>query len=322
MTHPQVESNRILRRVKSAGVWSMLLSAPLTLVGAAYAAYAGDRAPPVEVSRSSTADVTADAEVDSPKAWSNRLRRDRSRKDVGRDPFSSRSWVSPPKPAKQPAPTVPRFPFTFVGLLSQKNSPIQLFLSRGERLYTVASGDLLDKAYRVDRVTKTLMELTYLPLGKKQSIDYADITHKPDTRYSGTSNNPTASRREPATAETRLSSSIGTRIEAPSASNFNSVTPVRSGQAPQSFSVGAAPVSQSSAEHEAAANGTGSSQARGGSMQMLAPATRLQTQPPLTQLLTQPPLTHLDTQPPPSGTLPTLLPPGSGMPIAPAPAGK
>lgn len=57
-------------------------------------------------------------------------------------------------------------------------------------------------------------------------------------------------------------------------------------------------------------------------MQMLAPATRLQTQPPLTQLLTQPPLTHLDTQPPPSGTLPTLLPPGSGMPIAPAPAEK
>jgi len=46
----------------------------------------------------------------------------------------------------------------------------KVFLQRGERLYTVAAGDVIDGQYRVERIEATTVLFTYLPLNIKQTI--------------------------------------------------------------------------------------------------------------------------------------------------------
>jgi len=43
-------------------------------------------------------------------------------------------------------------------------------LVKGERIYTVSEGEVIDNTYRVERLTGGQLELTYLPLNIKQTI--------------------------------------------------------------------------------------------------------------------------------------------------------
>ena len=45
-----------------------------------------------------------------------------------------------------------------------------MFLQRGERLYAVAAGDVIDGQYRVDRIEATTVLFTYLPMNVQQTI--------------------------------------------------------------------------------------------------------------------------------------------------------
>ncbi len=45
-----------------------------------------------------------------------------------------------------------------------------ILLVRGDLVYTVSEGDVIDSTYRVDRMTAAQVELTYLPLNIKQTI--------------------------------------------------------------------------------------------------------------------------------------------------------
>ena len=89
--------------------------------------------------------------------------------------FGATSWYEPP-PAPPPAapapplvPTAPPLPFTYLG--RYEDAPMQLvFLVKGERMYTVAEGEVIDGTYRVARVTKGMVELTYLPLNITQTL--------------------------------------------------------------------------------------------------------------------------------------------------------
>ncbi|HZW24343.1 MAG TPA: hypothetical protein VFF26_02565 [Gallionella sp.] len=89
--------------------------------------------------------------------------------------FGVTSWYVPPPPPPPapppppPVPTAPPLPFTYLG--SYEDAPTQLtILVKGERIYTVAAGDVIDGTYRVDRVVPGMVELTYLPLNIKQML--------------------------------------------------------------------------------------------------------------------------------------------------------
>lgn len=91
------------------------------------------------------------------------------------DVFGATSWYVPPPPppplppAPPPAPTAPPLPFTYLG--RYEDAPTRLtILVKGDRMYTVSEGDVIEDTYRVERVTPGLVELTYLPLNIKQSL--------------------------------------------------------------------------------------------------------------------------------------------------------
>jgi hypothetical protein len=60
-------------------------------------------------------------------------------------------------------------PFSFLGRYEEGETRIILLL-RGERIYTVAEGEVIDNTYRVERLAGGQLELIYLPLNIKQTI--------------------------------------------------------------------------------------------------------------------------------------------------------
>lgn len=89
--------------------------------------------------------------------------------------FSATSWYVPPPPPPPepppppPVPTAPPLPFTYLG--RYEDAPTRLaILVKGERMYTVAEGDVIEDTYRIERVTSGMVELTYLPLDIKQTL--------------------------------------------------------------------------------------------------------------------------------------------------------
>ena len=93
--------------------------------------------------------------------------------------FAATSWQAAPVPPSAPAPppeavapaapVAPPLPFRFLGWYGDADSHI-VMLVKGEQLYLVSAGDTIDDAYRVDSVSGTFVELTYLPLKLKQSL--------------------------------------------------------------------------------------------------------------------------------------------------------
>lgn len=90
--------------------------------------------------------------------------------------FGATSWYVPPPPPPPapplppPKPTAPPMPFTFLGSY-QETSQLVIFLSRGDRVYTVSLGDVIEDTYRIESIKGQSLELTYLPLNIKQTIN-------------------------------------------------------------------------------------------------------------------------------------------------------
>jgi hypothetical protein len=94
--------------------------------------------------------------------------------------FAATSWqptvaplpapsARPPSEPVAPPPAAPPMPFRFIGRYGDADSQI-VMLVKDDRLYLVAVGETIDDVYRVDRVSGTMVELTYLPLNLKQSL--------------------------------------------------------------------------------------------------------------------------------------------------------
>jgi hypothetical protein len=60
-------------------------------------------------------------------------------------------------------------PFSFLGRYEEGGTQI-ILLVRGDRIYTVSAGDVIDNTYRVEGLSGGRLELTYLPLDIKQTI--------------------------------------------------------------------------------------------------------------------------------------------------------
>jgi hypothetical protein len=61
-------------------------------------------------------------------------------------------------------------PFTYLGLYEGAVGKV-IMLVKGDHVYTVSVGDVIENTYRIDSVEQGMVELTYLPLSIKQSIN-------------------------------------------------------------------------------------------------------------------------------------------------------
>lgn len=105
---------------------------------------------------------------------------------VAADPFAATSFAPPPPAPPPPAPVVapppppppkaPPLPFTFVGLLEQGVAKPQAFLARGDALFIVAAGDVVEDKYRIESLSPASVVLTYLPLAERQVLNASGST--------------------------------------------------------------------------------------------------------------------------------------------------
>ena len=98
------------------------------------------------------------------------------------DIFKGKSWyVAPPKakplpPPPPPPPTAPPVPYTYMGSYQGKDGRTIIFLTRGDQVYSVTSGDVLEGTYRVGGIESGQLVLIYLPLNIRQTINIGEAS--------------------------------------------------------------------------------------------------------------------------------------------------
>lgn len=96
-------------------------------------------------------------------------------KEASQNVFASHSWyVPPPAPPREtprPAqPTAPPLPYEYLGSYARAGERPVYFLVKGDRVFDVHVGDVLENLYSVDAVSNGQLELTYLPLKFRQVL--------------------------------------------------------------------------------------------------------------------------------------------------------
>lgn len=81
--------------------------------------------------------------------------------------------VEPPPPVVIPTPP---FPFKFAGVQRQLSGQTIYFLIKDNKLYTVEVGQILDSMYSIDGEEGGQLNVTYLPLDRKQTISMGSAT--------------------------------------------------------------------------------------------------------------------------------------------------
>lgn len=88
--------------------------------------------------------------------------------------FAATSWYVPPpppppaKPQPPPKPTALPLPFSYLG--RYEDAALVIMLVKGDRVFTVSEGDVIENTYRVGRISPGMVELTYLPLNIRQTL--------------------------------------------------------------------------------------------------------------------------------------------------------
>lgn len=97
--------------------------------------------------------------------------------------FEKKSWFIPPpppppppkpKPAPPPEPVAPPLPYAYLGSYQEPGGHLIIFLTKGERMYSVSPGDILESVYRVDGIVGGQLSLTYIPLNTKQTLNVGE----------------------------------------------------------------------------------------------------------------------------------------------------
>ncbi len=107
-----------------------------------------------------------------------RLTRKAQEGETAGDPFDKFTWyvappppayVPPPPPPPPPPPTAPPLPFTYLGSYDDSVTKV-IILAKGDQIYTVVVGDVIENTYRVEKISVGLLTLTYLPLKIEQTL--------------------------------------------------------------------------------------------------------------------------------------------------------
>lgn len=92
------------------------------------------------------------------------------------DLFRGVSWYvpppppPPPAPARPPEPTAPPLPFAYLGQYSDDDRRL-FILTRGDRVMTVAIGDVIDKTYLLESATGGVLRFVHVPLRTTQTLN-------------------------------------------------------------------------------------------------------------------------------------------------------
>lgn len=96
---------------------------------------------------------------------------------VAVDIFMAKSWqpLPPPPAAPQIAapviPTAPPLPFKYEGQLGDpQTGKIIVYLSRGDLLYTITTGEMAGEQYRLEAINERQLTFVYLPLKTQQIL--------------------------------------------------------------------------------------------------------------------------------------------------------
>jgi hypothetical protein len=101
------------------------------------------------------------------------------------DIFKGKSWyvappkakpVAPPPPPPPPPPTAPPLPYAFMGSYLGKDGRIVIYLTRGDQVFSVSPGDVLEGTYRGGGITSGQLVLIYLPLNIQQTISIGEAS--------------------------------------------------------------------------------------------------------------------------------------------------
>jgi hypothetical protein len=109
----------------------------------------------------------ADSAPDLDLGKLKRIRTDQAIADL----FAAPPAPAPAQEAGQPAPrpSAPPLPFQFVArIVEGGNTAVYVML--GEDHYSVKAGQVIDRNYRVEKVTESAVTFTYLPLGTHQVL--------------------------------------------------------------------------------------------------------------------------------------------------------
>lgn len=137
-------------------------------------------AKPAGMQRQSTSSAAVSASASASATGSGVPVLSGSRETVhgSRSLFAAGSWFVPPPPPKAtpappppppPPPQAPSVPFTYLGKYIE-DSVTQIILSKGNRVITAKVGETIDTNYHVDRIDANAIVLTYIPMGKVQTI--------------------------------------------------------------------------------------------------------------------------------------------------------
>src|SRR5258708_11471129 len=140
------------------------------------------------------------------------------------DPFSAHSWTPRAKPApvaEAPAPVAPPLPFRFAGQL-QRDSGIEVYLARGEEIFTAREGDTLDGQYQVDSVNATEVSFVHLPSGTRQTLQFSALK---DQEFSAQAGSPPP--RAPAPVMAKLVPPAAPRVPASDRPGKAAAAPLR-----------------------------------------------------------------------------------------------
>jgi len=123
-----------------------------------------------------TGTQSSDVHFAADRNWAEKLRRTPIEVKSGGSLFDSRSWTPPPAaPIARSAPSVPPFPFHYMGKLVLDGGDTTFYLTRGDEIFSVKPGTVIAGNYRVDKIEANMLEVTYLPLDRKQNVSFSSI---------------------------------------------------------------------------------------------------------------------------------------------------
>lgn len=146
----------------------------LTLAGTLVAAFVPDDPPAANAAQSTVVAPTARRQRSAPLADVPDIviRRPTSSAPVA-DPLSPNAWLPPPapsaKPEPPPPPMAPPFPYAYLGRVDDAGKA-SILMGRGDKSVTAQTGDLIDGVWRVDKIAAHHIEVTYQPLGQRQTL--------------------------------------------------------------------------------------------------------------------------------------------------------
>lgn len=140
-----------------------------------------DPAPAVVGARAASPVASTPSASPSPSVGGAPLENLRQPQKPQANAFAPRSFHVPPPAPKRvvapapppPAPTAPPLPFTFVGMLKEAEGTVA-FVARGEQLYSLRVGEVVDGSYRVEAIDAAGVTFLYLPLNETQRLKAGD----------------------------------------------------------------------------------------------------------------------------------------------------